>query len=483
MKLKALIRGLEGLEVRGSKEIELTGLSVDSRTVAPGFLFLAKKGSSLDGAQFIPQALNAGAVAIVTDLYDPSIPVTQVIAKDPGAWEAKLASRFYGVPSKELFVVGTTGTKGKTTSSYMIWHLLRGLGKKAGLISTVETILGEERRNSTLTTHGAIHNQKLLREMRSRGVEAVSLEVSSHGLHQGRVDEVEFDVGLFTNLHPDHLDYHKTVEEYAAAKRLLLRKPLSRALFNADNSWTSFMREGVSAPSWTFGIEKPADLRASDLRWDGNGTQFTAEFGGERASFHLKLMGRFNVYNALGATLVGLHLGAKLADIAAILSTFETAPGRLEQVPNERGIWVFVDYAHTGEALENVLKTLREIARKRVICLFGAGGNRDPARRVQMAKAVEAFADIPIVTSDNPRNESPETIVREILSGFSDPSKAIVELDRKVAIHRAIELAEPEDIVLIAGKGHEKIQIFAHQTIPFDDVAIAKEVLEKQTTI
>src|SRR3989338_2408858 len=224
MKLKALVRGIEGLAVRGSKEIELSGLAVDSRTVAQGNLFLAKKGTALDGAQFIPQAIHAGAAAILTDLYDPSLPVTQVIAQEPHRWEAKLASRFFGAPADELLMVGTTGTKGKTTTSYMIWHLLRGLGKRAGLVSTVETILGEERRASLLTTHGAVYNQKLLREMRNGGIDAVSFEVSSHGLEQGRVDEIDFDVALFTNLHPDHLDYHKTVEEYARAKKGLFER-------------------------------------------------------------------------------------------------------------------------------------------------------------------------------------------------------------------------------------------------------------------
>ena len=484
MKLKALVRGIEGLAVRGSKEIELSGLAVDSRTVAPGNLFLAKKGTALDGAQFIPQAIHAGAAAILTDLYDPSLPVTQVIAQEPHRWEAKLASRFFGAPADELLMVGTTGTKGKTTTSYMIWHLLRGLGKRAGLVSTVETILGEERRASLLTTHGAVYNQKLLREMRNGGIDAVSFEVSSHGLEQGRVDEIDFDVALFTNLHPDHLDYHKTVEEYARAKKGLFerldssRKKHKRALVNADNPWVECMRP-IATPIWTFGLDAPADIRARDIEFNARGTQFTVEFQGQKQLFQLQLMGRFNVYNALGVIGVGLHLGASLSNIADILSTFQTVPGRLEQVPNSRGIWVFVDYAHTGEALANVLQTLREIARKRVFCVFGAGGGRDLARRRQMAKAAEQLSDIPIITSDNPRQEDPRDIARQILSGFSDPKRALVELDRKAAIVRAIAMAEPEDIVLIAGKGHEKIQIFAHQTIPFDDVAIAKEALAK----
>lgn len=485
MKLKSLLKGIEGLEIKGSKEVEITGISDDSRIIAPGHLFIARPGSTFNGTEFIPQAIGSGAHAILTDLYDPFLKVTQLLAKRPGDFAALLASRYYGQASQDLFVVGTTGTKGKTTTTYMIHHLLEQLNLRSGLVSTVETIIGDERRASSLTTHSAIQNQKLLKEMLSRGCKAVSLEVSSHGLQQGRVDETHFDVAIFTNLYPDHLDYHLTMNEYACAKKRLFThldqspKKKKRALFNADNPWCAFMREGCSSPVWTFGIQAPADIVASGISFDEEGTCFTVAFEGQRELFRLPLMGRFNVYNALGAIGVGLEYGASLCEIAAALQTFRAAPGRLERVPNDRGVWVFVDYAHTGEALENVLLTLREIARKRIICVFGCGGNRDPQRRTNTAKAAERYADVAIITSDNPRKEDPAAISEQIRLAFQDPLKPIVILDRTTAIYRALEMAEKEDIVLIAGKGHEKVQIFAHQTIAFDDVAVAKEALQK----
>ena len=476
MKLKALLKGVKGV-VKGSKDIEISGISADSRMTAPGNLFIAKKGTASDGTEFIPKALDAGAVAIVTDMYDPFLKIPQLIVDRPGDLEAKLASLFYGTPSKDLLVVGVTGTKGKTTTSYMTHHLMKGLLGEAGLASTVETVIGPERRNSTLTTHSAIQNQKILREMLMAGCKGAVVEVSSHGLDQGRVDEIEFDIGIFTNLYPDHLDYHKDIDDYAAAKKKLFSRKKDRDILNADSPWAEFMKG--SNPTWTFGIEKPADITATDVSFNANGTTFNVNFNGVTEPFYISLIGKFNVYNALGTIGVGLQMGATLSQIANILKTFKSAPGRLEQVPSDKGIWVFVDFAHSGPALENVLLTLKEVAQKKVICVFGCGGNRDPLRRTQTAAAAEKYADISIITSDNPRKEDPQTICNEILSGFVDPSKTEVLVDRTEAIARAIALAEKDDIVLIAGKGHEKVQIFAHHTISYDDVVVAKEYLQK----
>lgn len=482
MKIKQLFKGVAGIEVKGSKDVELTGLSTDSRIVAPGHLFIAKQGAAANGADFIPHALASGAAAILTDLYDPFLKVPQIIAPNPSRLEALLASRFYGDPSLELFVVGVTGTKGKTTTCYMVHHLLRELGTVSGLIGTVETILGAEHRSSELTTHSSLKNQKLLREMVLRGCNAVALEVSSHGLDQGRTEHIAFDTAIFTNLAPDHLDYHPSVEHYAEAKRKLFQqlvaspKPHKRALINADSPLVEFMQ--TSVPHWTFGIDKEADIRASSLKLGEGKTQFMVQFAEQTQEFVIPVMGRFNVYNALGAIGVGLQRGYSLEQIQQALKTFQAAPGRLEPVPNTKGLSVFVDYAHTGEALENVLKTLRELQPKRLICVFGCGGNRDRQRRSNMARAAEQWADVPIITSDNPRNEDPAAICEEVLSGFRDPKFPIVEVDRRSAIHLAIAKAKIGDIVLIAGKGHEKVQIGAHQTTPFDDVQVAKEALQ-----
>ena len=481
MKLKALLRGLEGIEVYGSKEVEISGMTADSRTAAPGNLFVAKRGTALDGTQFVRPAVDAGAVAVLTDVYDPTVAATQIVVKHVAELEPFLVSRFFGHPSRELFVAGITGTKGKTTTTYLTQHLLNGLGKQCGLISTVETILGGEHRPSTLTTHSVVQNHKFLKEAVARKDKAVALEVSSHGLAQHRVDAVEFDVAVCTNIFPDHLDYHHTMEEYVSSKGKLFEllasssKKKKRVVVNVDDERAYSLRRD---PCWTFGIENNADIRASDVTFDATGTRFMVSFQNQQQLFTSTLMGRFNVYNLLAAMSIGLHLGATLAQIAPILATFRTAPGRLQQILNPHGILTFVDYAHNGEALASVLRTLREIAKKRIICLFGCGGNRDPARRPEMARAAEQWADITVVTSDNPRTEDPMRIIEDILGGFKFPEKAVVVPDRREAIAKAISLAQAGDIVLIAGKGHEKVQIFGQKTVPFDDVVEAEKVLK-----
>ncbi|MBX7066188.1 MAG: UDP-N-acetylmuramoyl-L-alanyl-D-glutamate--2,6-diaminopimelate ligase [Parachlamydiales bacterium] len=458
MKFKNLIRGLD-LEVKGGKDVEVTGISSDSRTVGPGNLFIAKRGETYDGSQFIPQALSAGAVAIVTDIFDPFLKVTQIIHPSPQSIEAKLAARYYGEPSEDLYIVGVTGTKGKTTTTYLIKHLLDQIGVSSGLIGTVETVIGESRFSSTLTTHDVISNQKWLREMVQKGCKGAVLEVSSHGLAQARVEEIQFDLGIFTNLYPDHLDYHSTMEEYAAAKRKLFEKA-EKGIFNADSPWSEFMGKGL-----TFGIEK-GDIRAEEIVLSPDRTQFKVN----GVPFCIPLIGKFNVYNALAAIAVGLDRGVQLPAIAAALATFGSVPARLQRIGN-----VFIDFAHTGEALENVLRTLKEISKGKVIVVFGCGGNRDPQRRTGMAKAADAFADLTIITNDNPRKEDPQEIAKQIMSGFT--KTPIVELDRKRAIEMAIRMAEKDDLVLIAGKGHERVQIFAEQTIPFDDAEIVLSLI------
>lgn len=469
-RLRLLIKGIADAKIRGNREVEIRGLSSDSRKVAPGDLFIARKGEKHDASQYIDQAIQAGAAAIATEIYDPFIKLPQLISANPGKIEAKIAAHFYGDPSKEMALVGVTGTKGKTTTSYLIQHLL---GADCGLVSTVETVIKEERFPSQFTTHEPIYNQKILREMKAKGCSSVAFEVSSHGLALGRVDEIDFRVAVFTNLYPDHLDFHGTIEEYAKAKARLFCLAREKAIFNQDCPWTPFMKESARAPSFTYGIQASADLKATDLRFSSDGTTFRLD---GKALVQTPLIGRHNVYNLLAAASVGIHFGMPLEEIARRLSSFDHVPGRLERVANHKGIQVFVDFAHNGDALANVLQSLKEIAPKRLLVLFGCGGNRDATRRKNMAMAAEQYADLAIITSDNPRSEPPEEIIREILSGFQNLEKAVVEPDRKRAIRLAIEKASPGDIVLIAGKGHEKVQIVGNQTYPFDDVAVAKEV-------
>ena len=470
MKLKELIRGFEPLKVVGSKEVEITGISIDSRRVVPGNLFIAKKGAVCDGTEFIDKAVEAGAAAIVAPIYNPFLKQTQVVSEHPEALEARVAARFYRTPSRSLWIAGVTGSKGKTTTSYLIHHLLTHLGRKAGLISTVETVIGEKRFFSNLTTHDAIFNQKLLREMVDCGSDAAILELSSHGLAQNRVDEIDFELAVFTNLYPDHLDYHKTVEEYAAAKAKIFQKA-KFGIYNGDSPWTPTMRQ--DRPGLTFGIEAKADVRAENVCFAGPQCTFTIA----GAHFTVPLLGRFNLVNVLGAIAAGVYLKIPLPQLSSIFSSLPRIPGRLEQIPNDLGIRIYVDYAHTGESLSSALKTLRELAQKKIIVVFGCGGGRDPARRSGMGAAGSQFADTVIVTADNPRNEDVNEICRQILA-VSDPRKTILEIDRTKAIRLAIQMARPGDLVLIAGKGHEQAQIFAHQSIPFDDLLVAKQQLQ-----
>lgn len=469
MKLKQLLHGVSGIEVRGSKEVEITGIASDSRVVAPGNLFIARKGEKEDGSRYIGQAVSSGAKAVVTDLYDPFLSLPQVICPSPGRIEALLSAKYYGRPSQKLFVVGVTGSKGKTTTTYLCRHLLSGFGQTCGLVGTIETWIGEKRQSSERTTHDAIWNQKLLREMVVQKCTSAILEVSSHGLSQGRVDEIVFDVGIFTNLYPDHLDYHQTVENYAESKKKLFGKVKGVSILNQDSPWASFMQTQGNVLS--VGIENFAKIQAKNISYSDRGTEFFID----GVLFRSSLLGLFNVYNLLSAIGLGVSRGKSLEDISEVLSSFPGVPGRLERVPNEKGIHVIVDYAHTGESLESVLATLKNVAQKKMIVVFGCGGERDPARRKKMAQAAEKYADFSIVTTDNPRSEDPEMIAREIVSGFCSLDKVAVVLDRKEAIGEAIGMAKRGDFVVIAGKGHEKVQIFLNKTVTFDDVSVVKE--------
>lgn len=470
MKISHLIQGIDKIEIRGKQSVEISGLSSDSRVVAPGDLFIAKKGIKRDGAVYIPQAVNAGAKAVVTDVYNPFIPILQIIHPFPHTIEAKLAARFYGEPAKQLRTIGVTGTKGKTTTTYLIRHMLEKMGEKCGLLGTIEMSIGDFCFPSDRTTKDPISNQKWLKEMVMQKCHTAILEVSSHGLEQGRVGEIPWDVGVFTNLYADHLDYHPTIEHYAAAKAKLFTQVRGTSVLNIDNSWAQKMK--VQGNVLSFGIQEKADLQASGIHITEEGIRFSV---GD-VPFFVPIVGMFNVYNVLSAVGVGVARGYPLQALSESLADFPGVPGRLERVPNTKGIHIFVDYAHTGEALCEVLKTLRGFAKKKIIVVFGCGGERDPGRRPKMAEAAEQYADIAVITNDNPRSEDPEKICREILVGFTTLSRVVIELDRAAAIGRAIALAEPQDIVIIAGKGHEKIQIFSHQTVIFDDIEVAGKV-------
>lgn len=488
MKLNRLLKKVAVTDVKGSKDLLITGVCSNSKLVAPGNLFVARKGKAEDGSAYIPEAIASGAVAIATDIFDPLLckSVTQLIHPNVASIEATLAAEYYEHPAQEMFLVGITGTNGKTTTSFMIHHLL-GLSSPCGLIGTIEYIIGNVRYKATRTTPDVSSTHRLLREMVLQGCTSAVMEVTSHALDQGRVAQADFDVGIFSNLTLDHLDYHQTMEEYAKAKQKLflsldpkktkkVHNHPKMAIVNIDSPWHEMMTQGCKAQVLTYGIIGAADLRAVDIDLSPSGTHFTLEYKGEKVPVFSPLVGRFNVYNYLAAASVGLVRKMTLQSVVDRLSTIPRPPGRLEFVENPLGLRIYVDFAHSDDALQSVLECLNEFKKGRIIVVFGCGGNRDASKRPKMAKVCENNSDVVIVTSDNPRNESPEAIIEDIKKGFARPNDHVVEIDRRNAIAKAISLATKDDLILIAGKGHETYQIFGHKTVEFDDRKVAYEI-------
>ncbi|MBX9923931.1 MAG: UDP-N-acetylmuramoyl-L-alanyl-D-glutamate--2,6-diaminopimelate ligase [Rhabdochlamydiaceae bacterium] len=486
MKLKQLVKGIPSLEIKGSKDVEILGLCNNSQFAAPGYLFFAKKGSKLSGNQFIRDAALAGSVAIATDLFDPFLKqVVQIVHPDVTALESLLTERFYDYPSHQLLSIGITGTNGKTTCSYLIKHFLDRVGIATGLIGTIEWIIKDKILPSNLTTPDAITSQKLLHEMKITGCQGVVMEVSSHALVQKRVACIDFDIAIFTNLTQDHLDYHETMEEYAKAKAILFSSLGSHgnvgksypklAIVNCDSPWASTMIRDLKAPLLTYGLCQESDVRAEEIKLSPKGSSCWICYRDLRLPFTTALIGKFNIYNYLAVIATAIGLNFDLPSILSILSSFPAVPGRLERVENQQGKNIFVDYAHTEDALKNVLEALREIAVGRVLCVFGCGGNRDKQKRPKMGAVAEKLSDALWITSDNPRGESPESIIQDILAGIQDVKKVCIEVDRRKAIEKAISQMKSDDVLLIAGKGHENYQVFSHHTIHFDDRIIAKE--------
>lgn len=481
VKLRKLLKNVSALCVKGSQEVEITGLCAHSRRVAPGNLFIAKKGLTHDGARFISDAVAAGAAAIVTDLYDPFYPdVTQVITEDVSAAEAHLAQEYYQCASQKLFLVGITGTNGKTTTAYLVKHLLDTLSSPCGLIGTVEWIAGQHVFPSSMTTPDLLTTHKLFHEMVAQRCRACVMEVSSHALDQQRVRGIPFDVAVFTNLTQDHLDYHKTLEAYADAKAALFAAQPKWAVLNGDSPYAARMRQDCAATLLTYGIDTACDLKAENPLLTPSGLSCTIAYQGRTAFLQSALIGRFNVYNLLAAIGVGLARGFALEECVRALACFTGVSGRLERVPNARGLNIFVDYAHTDDALDNVLRTLREIPHKRILTVFGCGGSRDAAKRPKMGAVVERHSDLVFITSDNPRAEDPLDIIAHILPGLQNPDRAYIIPDRREAIRQAIRLCTPDDILLIAGKGHETTQIFDGSAVHFDDRECAKSAVEER---
>ena len=481
--LESLLSSTTVLSVMGRAEGAVSGLSYDSRTVAIGNLFFALEGAHQNGGCFASDAVERGAIGIVTDQELPPLPIP--VIRVPGARKAMadIASAYYGFPSATLAVAGVTGTNGKTTTAWIIRHLCETVGRACGLIGTIEYVLPGVQELATRTTPESVDLQRMLAQMRDGGFKAAALEVSSHALVQNRVRGVEFNAAIFTNLTQDHLDYHGTMEEYFEAKSLFFMrlagqtKKKGRAIINSDERYGRRLIDRIGAlPLTTYGQGSNCNFRASDIRYSAMGTTFRLDAKGRSYLVRTPLIGRFNVYNTLAAMAGASSMGLELRRVVAAAATIPQVPGRMQRVTAHRNFQAYVDYAHTPDALENVLKTLRQLSPARIITVFGCGGDRDAGKRPLMAAVAESFSDKVIITSDNPRSEDPLAIIRQAEKGLRGPGcEAFV--DRETAIQRAVELAGSNDIILIAGKGHEIYQETATGRHPFDDVSVTARAM------
>ena len=466
--------------------VPVTGLTVDSRKIKPGDLFLAYPGEHADGRRFIDQAIGAGAAAVLWDSrgfkWNPAWILPNLGVPELRAHLGDIASHFNGHPSRHLWVTGVTGTNGKTSCSHWIAQSLSRLGRKTAVIGTIGSGFPGALESALNTTPDAVTLHAQLADFRKRGAQACAMEVSSHGIEQGRVGGVEFDVALFTNLSRDHLDYHKTMEDYAAAKAKLFHWPqLKHAVVNLDDSFGrqlagSIDRSRVNILGYGLGKGEIAGHRL-DLSTRGLKLEITTPWGA--AKLDSPMIGGFNASNLLGVLGVLITSEVPLADAVQALSQVEPVPGRLQMVRERGAPLVVVDYAHTPDALEKALETLRATlsGEGRLHCVFGCGGDRDPGKRPLMGEVATRLADRVVITSDNPRSENPRAIIDEILAG-AHPNYAIEE-DRATAVLQAISGAAPQDVVLIAGKGHETYQEIGGRRLPFDDVEVAREMLQR----
>jgi len=493
MKLSELIQDLPFLEKRHFADVEIRGISSHSGEIAEGFLFIAIHGTKVDGHRFIDAALERGAAALIIEREVPiskKIPVFKV--GNSRASLSHLAARWHRNPSREFPVLGVTGTNGKTTITYLLGAIFQAAGKNPGILGTIGCRYNGINLPNSHTTPESTEIQRLFRAMKDGKVDIVAMEVSSHAVDMRRVEDVQFDAAIFTNLTPEHLDYHKSMELYYESKKRLFThllphgKGSKRAILNADDRYGQKLIEAVKdVPVWTYSA-------LAQSKWDFYAREWHSNLSGTRAvvatpvgvaEFRSPLIGAFNLSNILAATAGALTQDIPLDTIVQAVASFEGVPGRLERVENSRGIHVFVDYAHTPDALKNVLKALKDLDPPKIFTVFGCGGDRDRAKRPIMGREVARLSDVAIVTSDNPRTEDPQQILKEILPGVEEGGMSIgrdafVEPDRKQAIAKAIAMAKPGEVVLIAGKGHEDYQILGTEKIHFDDREVAREALQ-----
>jgi UDP-N-acetylmuramoyl-L-alanyl-D-glutamate--2,6-diaminopimelate ligase len=481
MKLSKVIEGFESTLIKGNIDSEITGIAYDSRSVAKGNAFVCIKGFKTDGHDYINDAVSKGAKVVVVE-SDVEIPkgITALKVHDTREALALMSAAYYGFPSKSMKLIGVTGTNGKTTTTYLIKSILEQNGHKVSLIGTISNIIDGREIEAKRTTPESSDLQEMFSQMRDVSTDYCVMEVSSHSLALKRVEGCFFNVGIFTNLTRDHLDFHKTFENYLNAKMKLFKQSAVAAV-NLDDNYSNEVLSRITIPVIGYSEEDKGDVRASDVEVDSKYTSFTLHYKDESIKIKMSLPGRFNVYNALAAASACIAEGVHLNVIKQGLENVKSVAGRSEVIDSGRGFTIMIDYAHTPDGLKNILKTIREYAKAKVITVFGCGGDRDKTKRPEMGEIAGKLSDFCFVTSDNPRTEDPEAIINDILPGIKKTSVPYeVVTDRKEAIKRSINKAESGDVVLIAGKGHETYQVLNNRTIHFDEREIINEILNNK---
>ncbi len=496
MLLSEILKNIRVKKLVGDVDVEVKNIVYDSREASEGSLFVAIKGLNVDGHRFIPEAVLAGAVGVVLeddgmveDGYFEERGVVKIVVPDSRKALALISSAFYGFPSRKLKLVGVTGTNGKTTTTHLIKSILESTGLKTGLIGTINYVIEDEVISAVQTTPESLDLNKFLNEMVNKNISACAMEVSSHALALDRVYGLDFDVGVFTNLTQDHLDFHRTFEAYFQAKKILFDslKESAYAIYNIDDPYGEKIVADTKAGKLSYGKSEKADVKVKDIALSFNGTSLVVQTPTESSlEINSKLIGEFNVYNILASVAVGYALGIEHGDIKRGIESLENVRGRFEKMISPDGYVVIIDYAHTPDALEKCIDTILKLREQagggKLITVFGCGGDRDVAKRPIMGKIATEKSDVTIITSDNPRFEDPQKIISDIVEGVKQNSVYYIFVDRKEAIYRALEMAQKGDIVLIAGKGHEEYQIIGDRKIPFSDKQVALEFFKTKKT-
>ena len=480
MILRELLAGVPLTGGSPDLDMEISSISYDTRTIQPGALFVALSGDKTDGHRYIQTAVDRGAAAVLCE-RPPEAPGPWLKTEDSRLALALVSANWFGRPGDGMTLVAVTGTNGKTTATYLLKDMLeKSLGAKVGLIGTNQNMIGEEALHTERTTPESFELQALFRAMADAGCTHVVMEVSSHALCLQRVAGIRFAVGMFTNLSQDHLDFHETMEAYCDAKALLFRQSV-KGVYNADDPWAERVTGGAPCPLLSFG-ERAGDLRAENIRLSVDGVAFDAVCEGEAVPVRVGIPGGFTVYNALGALAAARALGVSLAEGAEALASCAGVKGRVEVVPVPWDYTILIDYAVTPDAIENVLTTVRGFAQGRVVILFGCGGDRDRGKRPKMGRIAAQLADFVVVTSDNPRTEDPDFIISEILPGLEGADTPyVVEPDRVRAIRWAMDHAQPKDVIILAGKGHETYQIVGHEKRHLDEREVVADYIAEHT--